>query len=182
MKRIFGFDLGIASIGWAVVEMYNENTEADDKMASTGEIKGLGARCFDQAQNAANRRTAREQRRRIRHRAFKMKRIRELFRQNNLIDIPEPSKNESGWLNNFQADGIDIWQLRAVDAFERALEPREFGRILYHLAKHRGYDDITYPIYDKKSENPESKNEDDIKAQGAILENRKLLTENKTMA
>ncbi len=185
MSLIFGFDLGIASIGWAAVKMSDPTASATDAAAPdsrpVGEILGAGVRCFDQAKNAADRRMARGARRRIRHRAQRMRDIRKILRDFNLIDIPEPKSNGQ---NNFYLDrdmDINIWQLRAVDAFARKLTPRETGRILYHLAKHRGYDDITYPVpvgaVSDKPDDAEGKEE--LKAIGAIKDNfAKLQREN----
>lgn len=185
MSLIFGFDLGIASIGWAAVKMSDPTASDTDAAAPdnrpVGEILGAGVRCFDQAQSAADRRVARGARRRIRHRAQRMRDIRKILRQYNLIDIPEPKFNGQ---NNFYLNrdtDINIWQLRAVDAFTRKLTPRETGRILYHLAKHRGYDDITYPVSagakSEKADDAEAKEE--LKAIGAIKDNfTKLQREN----
>ncbi len=185
MSLIFGFDLGIASIGWAAVKMSDPTASTTDATAPdnrpVGEILEAGVRCFDQAKNAADRRMARSARRRIRHRAQRMRDIRKILRDFNLIDIPEPKSNGQ---NNFYLNrdtDINIWQLRAVDAFARKLTPRETGRILYHLAKHRGYDDITYPVptgaVSEKPDDAESKEE--LKAIGAIKDNfAKLQREN----
>lgn len=185
MSLIFGFDLGIASIGWAAVKMSDPTASTTDATAPdnrpVGEILGAGVRCFDQAKNATDRRMARSARRRIRHRAQRMRDIRKILRDFNLIDIPEPKSNGQ---NNFYLNrdtDINIWQLRAVDAFARKLTPRETGRILYHLAKHRGYDDITYPVptgaVSEKPDDAESKEE--LKAIGAIKDNfAKLQREN----
>ena len=185
MSLIFGFDLGIASIGWTAVKMSDPTASDTDAAAPdnrpVGEILGAGVRCFDQAQNAVDRRVARGARRRIRHRAQRMRDIRKMLRQYNLIDIPEPKFNGQ---NNFYLNrdtDINIWQLRAVDAFTRKLTPRETGRILYHLAKHRGYDDITYPVLTgavpEKAADAEAKEE--LKAIGEIKNNfAKLKREN----
>lgn len=174
MAKIFGFDLGVASIGWAAINMSDKIAENDGFVGS--KILGCGVRCFTAATNAADRRIARGMRRRLRHRAQRMREIRTLLRSANLIDIPEPKQNGH---NNFYLNrdsDINIWQLRAVDAFERKLTPRETGRILYHLAKHRGYDDITYPVGVAKmvdTDNPDAKEE--LKAIGCIADNLALL-------
>lgn len=188
MSKIFGFDLGVASIGWAVVELLDvpDNIVLDESNRLEGKILGAGVRCFDTALNGQDRRNARSMRRRIRHRAQRMREIRALLRSEGLIDIPEPKHN--GHNNFYLNKDIDenIWKLRAVSAFERPLNQREVGRILYHLAKHRGYDDITYPITQgKNKEKDEEKSSDELKATGCIKDNLLLLNQegnsNKTM-
>ena len=174
MAKIFGFDLGVASIGWAAIEMSDTIDEGQGFVGS--KILGCGVRCFTAATNAADRRVARGMRRRLRHRALRMHQIRALLRSANLIDIPEPKKNGH---NNFYLNrdtDTNIWRLRAVDAFQRKLTPRETGRILYHMAKHRGYDDITYPVGVTKpadADSPDTKEE--LKAIGCIADNFALL-------
>lgn len=177
MSKIFGFDLGIASIGWAVVEIENKtpDTDLDENNRPSGKIIAAGVRCFNKVVSGKYRRTARSMRRRIRHRAQRMCEIRALLRNENLIDIPEPKSNGH---NNFYLDkdtDINVWHLRAVSAFKRALTPREFGRILYHMAKHRGYDDITYPIKlntdTPRQDTDKKESKDELKTIGAVKTN-----------
>ena len=173
MTKVFGFDLGIASIGWAAVDI--AETETDGVGFGGSKILGAGVRCFTTATNAADRRMVRGMRRRLRHRAFRLRQIRALLRASGLIDIPEPKKNgHNNFYLNHDTD-INIWRLRAVDAFERKLTPRETGRILYHLAKHRGYDDVTYPIKNNKVKNADAKDtkeaQENLKATKSISEN-----------
>lgn len=185
MAKIFGFDLGVASIGWAVIEMADTTTDTTGFAGS--KILGAGVRCFATATNAQDRRVLRGMRRRIRHRAQRMREIRALFRSVGLIDIPEPKNNGH---NNFylgRDTDINIWHLRAIDAFERKLTSRETGRVLYHLAKHRGYDDITYPVSvaeNRSAENIGADAKEELKALGCIKENFSNLQQadgNKTM-
>ncbi len=181
MSKIFGFDLGIASIGWAVVDLADkpENAVLDENNGFEGKVLGAGVRCFDAALNGQNRRGARSMRRRIRHTAQRMREIRALLREERLIDISEPKINgHNNFYLNKETDE-NIWKLRAVSAFERQLTPREFGRILYHLAKHRGYDDITYPIMLSKTTKTDTETAtDELKATGAIKDNILLLQQN----
>ncbi len=188
MSKIFGLDLGVASIGWAVIELSDvpEHVVLDENNGFEGKILGAGVRCFDAALNGQDRRNARSMRRRIRHRAQRMREIRALLRDAGLIDIPEPKYNgHNNFYLNKETDE-NIWKLRAVSAFERPLNKREFGRILYHLAKHRGYDDITYPVTSSKIKESDTENDsDELKVTGAIKDNFSLLYQdgnsNKTM-
>ncbi|MDR0449605.1 MAG: type II CRISPR RNA-guided endonuclease Cas9 [Rickettsiales bacterium] len=189
--KIFGFDLGIASIGWAVVDIEKENDNPENGPAANGNIVACGVRCFQEGQPAADRRIARNARRALRHKALRMKNIRKLLRDNNIIDIsdmPERLKSNDFYqpmtLDNTD---IDVWELRTKHAFERKLTERETGRILYHLAKHRGYDDETYPICIKEKNKDEEREhskeeEENAKATAAIAENMKSLPAGKTLA
>lgn len=73
----FGFDIGIASVGWAVL---NENRIVD-----------LGVRAFDKAENEKGEplnlqcRMARTQRNRLSRRVFRLKKLRRLLRDHGLV-------------------------------------------------------------------------------------------------
>lgn len=123
----FGLDIGIASVGWAVL---GENRIVD-----------LGVRCFDKAETAKEgeslnlaRRTARLLRRRLRRRAWRLTKLARLLKREGLIA-------EVNILKQQPAKGFktpDLWQLR-VDALDRKLDAEEWARVIYHLCKHRGF-------------------------------------------
>lgn len=124
---IFGFDIGIASVGWAVL---NEKRIVD-----------LGVRCFDKAETAKEgeslnlaRRNARLLRRRLRRRAWRLTKLARLLKREGLI-------NDVNILKQPPAKGFatpNLWQLR-VDALNRELSSEEWARVIYHLCKHRGF-------------------------------------------
>ena len=125
---MLGLDVGIASCGWAVVD--NENKK----------ILGMGVHCFDPAEDPEShklknkaRREKRGQRRVIHRRAQRMKEVRRLIRQHNIL--PEPSPE---FFRGLGKDAPDPWQARA-EGLKRALEPAEAAAALIHLAKHRGF-------------------------------------------
>ena len=83
-----GLDIGIASVGWAVLE----NNSHDEPFR----IIDMGVRIFDTAEQpktgaslAAPRREARSARRRLRRRGHRLERIKKLFEAEGLIDIEE---------------------------------------------------------------------------------------------
>lgn len=120
----FGFDIGMASVGWAVLG----NTR----------IIALGVRAFDKAETAKEgeslnlaRRSARLMRRRLRRRAWRLTKLARLFRRFGLIDDVEyfqkqPSHRDSTW--DLRRAGLD-----------RLLEAKEWARVIFHLCKHRGF-------------------------------------------
>ena len=139
-KKIFGFDLGIASIGWSVVEFDDESFDPETGEVTEGEIKGCGARCFPVAENpkdgsslAAPRRAKRLLRRITRRKARRMLGIKRLFVAKGLVN----SVKELEQIYAAQTGG-DVWNLR-VKALDEKLTREELARVLTHLAKHRGF-------------------------------------------
>ncbi|MPS49505.1 type II CRISPR RNA-guided endonuclease Cas9 [Methylobacillus sp.] len=123
----FGLDIGIASVGWAVL---GENRIID-----------LGVRCFDKAETADKgeslnlaRRMARLLRRRLRRRAWRLTKLARLLKREALIhDVSVLKQAPSAGFKT-----PDLWRLR-VAALERKLEPEEWARVIYHICKHRGF-------------------------------------------
>lgn len=126
-----GLDIGIASVGWAVVAL-NENAEP------YGLIR-CGSRIFDAAEQpntgeslAAPRREARSTRRRLRRRSLRKADLYELMAQNGL---PGRAKIEEA----VQAGHLpDIYALR-VQALDGPVTAMDFARILLHLMQRRGF-------------------------------------------
>ena len=120
----FGFDIGIASVGWAVL---NETR-----------VVALGVRAFDKAETAKEgdslnlvRRSARLMRRRLRRRAWRLTRLGRLFKRFGVIENADYFKTQPGHTDS-------AWNLR-VAALDRQLTSEEWARVLYHLCKHRGF-------------------------------------------
>lgn len=132
-----GLDVGIASVGWALIER-----DLQDANRKPKRIINLGVRCFDKPEHpktgetlSAERRLARGMRRRIKRRASRMKQIKELFIERGLLDTWEQLEDV---YNTARDDWKDPWQLR-VDALTRILKPYELVQVLTHIAKRRGF-------------------------------------------
>lgn len=132
-KTILGLDLGITSIGWALVSI-------DDKQKENNKIIDSGVRIFQIAENpkdgkslALPRREARGARRTVKRRAQRVGAVKRLLLEKKTI-----TQNELDNLFIGNKDQIDVWKLRK-EALDRLLEPKELSRILIHIAKHRGY-------------------------------------------
>ena len=127
MKYTIGLDIGIASVGWAVIN--NDKSRIED----------LGVRVFKKAEEpdgkALNlaRREARGTRRRIRRRAARMRKIKELLIKYQLI-----SDKELENLYMMTDKSKDIWELRA-EGLNQLLDRKEWARVLTNIAKRRGY-------------------------------------------
>lgn len=120
----FGFDIGIASVGWAVL--------------SETRIVDLGVRAFDKAETAKEgeslnlaRRTARLMRRRLRRRAWRLTKVARLLKKHEVISDVELFKPENPFATS-------LWELRK-QGLDRLLNAEEWARVIYHLCKHRGF-------------------------------------------
>ncbi|MEQ1555743.1 MAG: type II CRISPR RNA-guided endonuclease Cas9, partial [Gallionella sp.] len=118
----FGLDIGIASVGWAVL--------------GESRIVDLGVRAFDKAETAKEgeslnlaRRTARLLRRRLRRRAWRLTKLNRLFKREGLIAHTSALRSPVTQ---------SLWQLR-VEALDRQLNDEEWARVIQHLCKHRGF-------------------------------------------
>lgn len=125
-----GFDIGITSVGWAVVAL-----DSEDKPYG---IINMGSRVFDAAEQpktgaslAAPRREARSARRRLRRHQHRLERIRRLLLTENVISQAELDTLFAGKLE-------DIYTLR-VKALDAPVSHTEFARILLHIAQRRGF-------------------------------------------
>lgn len=186
-RRVFGFDLGIASIGWAVVDFDNEYYDMEtgeiltDKVKGGGEISqgkivACGVRSFPVAENpkdgsslAAARRECRLARRVCRRKARRKEGLRGLFAAKGLVDNADIFTKE---ICEPQIGG-DVWNLR-VKALQEKLSKEELLRVLYHIAKHRGFKSV------RKAQ--EENDKDSGKVLSAIRENLALKQQGKSLA
>lgn len=158
-----GLDIGIASVGWAVLE----NNSKDEPV----HIMDLGVRIFDTAEDpqtgdslASPRRNARSMRRRLRRRRHRLDRIKQLLEREGLIRIDE-------FMKRYESAGLpDVYQLRC-EALDRKLSDEELAQVLIHIAKHRGFKS------NRKAElkDDEGKKSEEGKVLDATRENRKLM-------
>lgn len=121
---IFGLDIGIASVGWAVF--------------APNRIVALGIRAFDKAETAKEgdslnlvRRTARLMRRRLHRRARRLAKLARLLTRQGVI-------SDVGFFQPTNAFPYSPWQLR-VDGLDRCLDATQWARVIYHVCKHRGF-------------------------------------------
>lgn len=134
----FGLDIGIASVGWAVL---GENRIID-----------LGVRCFDSGEDDKGkphnqtRRTARVGRNRNEIRRWRTQQLLRLYVDVGLLPevnaqlLVSPkrqklkNKKDGAW---HIADEFGPWALRAKGLHDE-LQPIELARAMYHIVKHRG--------------------------------------------
>src|SRR5262245_17883095 len=143
-RRLLGIDVGIASCGWGVIEVRDKTGSI---FAKDGK-PAVGVRCFNASvvyktgeSNAAQRRSARGQRRVIRRRRQRMNAIRDLLQRSNIL--PDSKDHALALaLRHTSRPGhksqVTPWALRAV-AHDRLLTNDEFAVVLGHIARHRGF-------------------------------------------
>lgn len=125
-----GLDIGIASVGWAVLE--------------PNQIVDMGVRCFDAAEDKEGkpqnqtRRGARVARNRYHQRTWRLKRLIRLFRNVGLLSNDEIKQLFSANPKKGGPSLVNPWQLRA-EGLARKLSPQEWAQVIYHIVKHRGF-------------------------------------------
>lgn len=126
--RILGLDLGVASIGWCLFD------------SDEGPIVAMGSRVFQSAledktptPKNAKRRTARGLRKTIRRRQMRRDALVGLLREHGLLPA-----GGAAWFELFSDHARNPYLLRAR-GLDQQLAPHEFGRVLFHLARRRGF-------------------------------------------
>lgn len=159
MKYAIGLDCGIASVGYAVMEL-----DSNDEPCR---IIRLGSRIFKEAENpkdgsslALPRREARGTRRRIRRHQHRLERIRHFIVSQNLL-------TETQLDNLFKGQLSDIYMLR-TKALDEKISDDEFARILINLAQRRGF---------KSNRKSDASDKEAGKLLSAVSENQRLMEE-----
>ncbi|MDR1565333.1 MAG: type II CRISPR RNA-guided endonuclease Cas9 [Oscillospiraceae bacterium] len=126
-----GLDIGIASVGFAAVEV--------DANEAPLRILSMGSRIFDTPENpkdgaslALPRREARSLRRRLRRKRHRKERIRSLILSEKLLSKEELEQLYEG------KNLADIYELR-TSALDRLISRFELARIIMHLSQRRGF-------------------------------------------
>ena len=132
IRYTLGLDIGIASVGWAVLR--------NGLDGEPYKIENLGVRIFDKAEVpktgaslAAPRREARSSRRVVRRRRHRKERIKYLIEQEGIMTQTETTQL-------FQNSSFEksVYEIR-VEALDRLLTREEAVRLLIHFAQRRGY-------------------------------------------
>lgn len=129
MERIFGFDIGTTSIGFAVID--------HDPQAATGTIHHLGVRIFPEARDPdgtplnQQRRQKRMARRQLRRRRRRRRLLNEQLHAAGML----PTFGSPAWDNLMR---LDPYCLRN-HGLSSPLSLEELGRAFYHLAQRRHF-------------------------------------------
>lgn len=167
MNYRLGLDIGITSVGWAVLE--------HDSSEEPYQIVDLGVRIFNRAEHpkdgsalALPRREARSARRRIRRHRHRLERIKSLLQNQEII-----SKDELNDLFHGSRELDDIYELRS-NGLDKLLTKDEWARVLIHLAQRRGFKSNRKS--DPKKGNDDGKLLAAVKDNQAIMEMKKYRT------
>ena len=113
MKNIsFGIDLGIASLGWSIVNL--ENNKIIDK----------GVYLFSEAKTAEDRRICRGVQRRKKRKIHRIERIYQILRNKNIF------------LENTIEDNLLESRIKGI---KEKIEMQSIINIIFYFARHRGY-------------------------------------------
>ena len=170
MKKILGLDLGTTSIGWALVNEKENDTEKSS-------IERVGVRIiplttdeetdFQKGKSTtinANRTSKRGARRNLQRYKLRKEALLEILFEQHIINENTLLTNEAGKGKNPHA----IWELRAKAAMER-IELEELARVFFAINKKRGY-----------KSNRKAKDEGDGQAVDGMDLAKKLYNENLT--
>ena len=161
--KTLGLDLGISSIGWALIENNGNNVEIID----LGVRKFTAGQATEQGKTvgppALPRREARSSRRTIRRKKARLTKIKQLLNNYKLI--------ESEKSLFYDKKISDVWELRATAVNGILLSAEDFSRVLIHIAKHRGY----MSLLDNKDIDDKDNDKDKIKK--AISKTEKAIKE-----
>ena len=130
MPRIFGFDIGTTSIGFAVID--------HDVQRDEGKIHRLGVRIFPEARDPKGvplnqeRRQARLRRRQLRRRRERRRHLGDVLHHAGLL----PERGTPCW---HEAMRLDPYRLREQGFNGESLSPHEIGRAIYHLSQRRHF-------------------------------------------
>ena len=143
MKKILSLDMGITSLGFAILEVVDDNSykvvdNAVIMRDAPFDIKS-GESTQSQRRMHKSMRALNEKRKR------RVKEVARIFERFGLLSFQECMKVQK------ENKIINKWELRAKDALQRPLSHEELFAILAHMAKHRGYksiatDDLLYEL------------------------------------
>lgn len=154
MKYIIGLDIGIGSVGWAVVRNDDDYKRLEDfgvRIFESGEI----IESNKNIRNSQRRRKYRGMRRRIRRRNHRKERLKNYLENIEFVSRAELSEF-------FAKNNHDIIDIR-VRALDEKVTPVELTAALLHIAKRRGYkafyelSDENNNAKDKKAKEEEEK-------------------------
>ena len=129
-KYSLGLDIGTSSVGWAILDLDKER------------IHDLGVRIFERPEDPQNgdslakpRRDARSARRRLKRRRQRLNHLKQFFVDQNIL-----TKDQVEEVLDYKSDfnKLDVYGLR-TKALTEELSPEELLKVLYQIAKRRGF-------------------------------------------
>lgn len=136
VERILGLDINKNSIGWSLIE-HDPKDDTNNLIVDCGvyEFKAGEIPKTGESPNTP-RINARTQRNTIRKRRIRKNEIRKLFVEHGLF--PREAIEDKSLIFCEKGKLSTPWELRKKALYEK-LTPIEFGKALFHIAAHRGY-------------------------------------------
>ncbi|MHA7099684.1 type II CRISPR RNA-guided endonuclease Cas9 [Roseivirga pacifica] len=128
-NTILGLDLGTNSIGWALINIYNEQIIASGVRIFQDGVENLG-----EGENEISRNASRTVARSVRRQFFRRK-LRKKLLLNTLAEHKLAPSNREGLQDWFR---INPYQVRN-DATKKKVSLMELGRSFYHIIQRRGF-------------------------------------------
>ena len=160
-KYSLGLDIGTSSVGWAILDLDKER------------IHDLGVRIFERPEDPQNgdslakpRRDARSARRRLKRRRQRLNHLKQFFIDQNIL-----TKYRVEEVLDYKSDfnKLDIYALRSK-ALTEELSPEELLKVLYQIAKRRGFKSNRKVVEDSDKEGG--------RVTSALKTNEKFLADN----
>ncbi len=142
MKYRIGLDIGIGSIGWAVISGDRDNARIED----------FGVRIFDSGEKNSGKDRKSQERRGFRgtRRLIRRRKHRKVLVKNHLKNIGFLNDSFNDDLDSLKNENVFVLKVRGLD---EKLTPAEFYKCLVHFCNHRGYNDFyENDEYDEESE------------------------------
>ena len=134
MKKILSLDLGITSLGYAVLHEIDDNRYKVLDNSVIMRDPPFDVKSGESTQS--KRRTFKSMRKLLEKRKRRIKELARVFQKYGLCEFDECLQVQR------ENKITDKWKLRAEDALQRILSNQELFAILAHMAKHRGYKSI----------------------------------------
>ncbi len=157
-----GLDLGVGSIGIAVVAM-----EPDENgTLYANDIIYASSRIFTSSKGASDRRKYRGQRNSIRHKAHRLRKLWQLLATKGLMKPYSSETVENPATLRFSTEMLrrDPYKLR-LKGLKNKLSLEEIGVALYHIANHRGSSSVRSFLNEEKTKEEEMAEEQMSKTQ-----------------
>jgi CRISPR-associated endonuclease Csn1 len=155
MSQIIGLAVGIASVGWGVLDIENKQIiDAGVRVFTKAEVPKTGSSL------AEPRRLARSTRKRLRRRHHRLQRLKDLFVSSGLIT---KERRETAFTSAKHAPSP--WQLRD-EGLTQKLSAEALARALFHIARRRGF---------KSNRKSELRDKEVGKLLAGVTENTRLL-------
>lgn len=167
MKKVLGLDIGSNSIGYALLELSEDNNQILFKDLASNSI------VFSEPTKAKDRRDFRSGRRKNQRKSARNKSARKVF---TLFGITKDDfiSNPTDYLNSLNLSIRDVYELRENAVNGTSLSKDEFALAVYSILTDRGYTNMfsLEEVTSEKTPAQKAQKEEDEKVNSAISKNK----------